>query len=70
MAKRRLSRRQQQRIEAAQSTYREDNDSLLGLVVSHRGGQILAELDSGDCVECKIKSNLGVLRSEGKCRGR
>jgi ribosome biogenesis GTPase len=59
MAKRRLSRRQKQRIEAAQSAYRESDAHRQGLVVSHQGGRILVELPAGDTVDCKIKSNLG-----------
>jgi len=59
MAKRRLSQRQKQRIEAAQSAYRENDAHRQGLVVSHQGGRILVELAPGDTVDCKIKSNLG-----------
>ncbi len=59
MAKRRLSQQQKQRIEAAQSAYRESDDHRQGLVVSHQGGRILVELEPGNCIECKIKSNLG-----------
>ena len=59
MSRRRLSRQQQQRIEAAQSA---DLKSLpQGLVVSHRGGRILVETDQQDSLECKIKSNLGTI---------
>ncbi len=61
MAKRRLSRRQQQRIDAAQRAVTQNDDYLLGLVVSHQGGQILAELASAEVIECKIKSNLGTI---------
>ena len=61
MAKRRLSRRQTQRIEAAQSAYRENDAHRQGLVVSHQGGRILVELAGGDTVDCKIKSNLGII---------
>ena len=57
MSRRRLSRQQKQRIEAAQSA---DLKSLpQGLVVSHRGGRILVETEQRESVECKIKSNLG-----------
>ena len=59
MAKRRLSQRQKQRIEAAQSAYRESDAHHQGLVVSHQGGRILVELAAGATVDCKIKSNLG-----------
>ena len=51
MAKRRLSRRQTQRIEAAQSAYRENDAHRQGLVVSHQGGRILVELAAGDTVD-------------------
>jgi len=59
MAKRRLSQRQKQRIEAAQSAYRQSDAHQQGLVVSHQGGRILVELDPGTTIDCKIKSNLG-----------
>jgi len=59
MAKRRLSQRQKQRIEAAQSAYRKSAAHRQGLVVSHQGGRILVELAPGDTIDCKIKSNLG-----------
>lgn len=59
MAKRRLSRQQKQRIEAAQNAYALSDAYPQGLVVSHQGGRILVELEPGNCLECKIKSNLG-----------
>ena len=59
MAKRRLSRQQQNRIRAAQDARSTSDQHLSGQVVSHRGGQILVELESGEVVECRIKSNLG-----------
>jgi ribosome biogenesis GTPase len=59
MAKRRLSRQQKQRIEAAQHAYALSDAYPQGLVVSHQGGRILVELEPGNCLECKIKSNLG-----------
>lgn len=61
MAKRRLSRRQQQRIHAAQQAVTQNDDFLHGRVVSHQGGQVLAELASAEVIECKIKSNLGTI---------
>ena len=61
MAKRRLSRRQQQRIHAAQRAVTRDQDFPRGLVVSHQGGQLLVELFTTDVIECKIKSNLGTI---------
>ena len=59
MAKRRLSQQQKQRIEAAQSAYRQSDHHQQGLVVSHQGGRILVELEPGILIDCKIKSNLG-----------
>jgi ribosome biogenesis GTPase len=59
MAKRRLSRQQKQRIEAAQHAYTHSDAHPQGLVVSHQGGRILVELEPGKCLDCKIKSNLG-----------
>ena len=61
MARRRLSQQQKRRIQAAQQAHSESRDHARGLVVSHQGKQIIVELDSGDTVECKIKSNLGVI---------
>lgn len=59
MAKRRLSQRQKQRIEAAQDAFRVSDAHRQGLVVSHQGGRILVELEPGNTIDCKIKSNLG-----------
>ena len=59
MAKRRLSRQQQNRIQAAQDARSLDDQHLQGRVISHLGGQLLVELETGDSVECRIKSNLG-----------
>ena len=59
MSRRRLSRRQQGRIEAAQDAWRDSDAHQQGLVVSHQGGRILVELDPSTALECKIKSNLG-----------
>ena len=59
MAKRRLSRQQQTRIRAAQDARSTSDQHTPGQVVSHRGGQILVELESEQVVECRIKSNLG-----------
>jgi len=59
MAKRRLSQRQKQRIQAAQSAYTQSDAHRQGLVVSHQGGRILVELEPGSSIDCKIKSNLG-----------
>lgn len=61
MAKRRLSRQQQNRIQAAQDARSISDQHLSGRVVSHRGGQVLVELESMEVVECRIKSNLGVI---------
>ena len=59
MARRRLSRQQQNRIQAAQDARFTSEQHLPGRVISHQGGQILVELESQAVVECKIKSNLG-----------
>ena len=61
MAKRRLSQQQKKRIKAAQQALASDADYAQGLVVSHQGGQLLVELDETAAVECKIKSNLGLI---------
>ena len=59
MAKRRLSQRQKKRIQAAQDARSVSEAHLPGTVVSHRGGQVLVELESTRVIECRIKSNLG-----------
>ena len=59
MAKRRLSQQQSKRIQAAQDALFASDEHQHGVVVSHQGGQILVELETGDNIECKIKSNLG-----------
>ncbi len=61
MAKRRLSQQQQKRIRQAQHALSANDGHERGLVVSHQGGQVLVELDSGANIECKIKSNLGAI---------
>lgn len=61
MAKRRLSRQQKNRIQAAQQASSQSGEHDQGLVVSHQGGQILVELDAAHIIECKIKSNLGTI---------
>ena len=61
MAKRRLSRQQKKRIEAAQQAHSVSDEFTRGLVVSHQGGQVLVELDDKTIVESKIKSNLGTI---------
>ena len=61
MARRRLSRQQQQRIRAAQAAHAVSGDIHQGLVITHQGGQVIVELDRDITVECKIKSNLGTL---------
>ncbi len=61
MAKRRLSQQQRKRIQAVQNASSESDAHRQGLVVSHRGGQILVELEDATTVECKIKSNLGTI---------
>lgn len=59
MVKRRLSQRQSKRIRAAQDALAISDEHQHGIVISHQGGQILVESESGDSIECKIKSNLG-----------
>ncbi len=59
MAKRRLSERQKNRIQAAQLEVSDSAEHQHGIVVSHQGGRILVELESGNTIDCKIKSNLG-----------
>ncbi len=59
MAKRRLSQRQKNRIQAAQQKVSESGEHQHGIVVSHQGGRILVELESSITIDCKIKSNLG-----------
>ena len=59
MARRRLSQQQSKRIQAAQEALSASAEHQHGIVVSHQGGQILVELEAGNSVECKIKSNLG-----------
>jgi ribosome biogenesis GTPase / thiamine phosphate phosphatase len=61
MAKRRLSHQQSRRIKNAQQTIDlDDENNLIGLVISHRGGQIEVEAESGQQnIMCKLRSNLG-----------
>ena len=59
MSKRRLSERQSKRIQAAQDAHSNSNEHRQGIVVSHQGGQVLVESETGINLECKIKSNLG-----------
>ncbi len=61
MAKRRLSQQQKKRIQSAQQAVSESGDYQQGLVISHQGGQVLAELETSDVITCMIKSNLGSL---------
>lgn len=61
MAKRKLSRQQKRRIEANRQAHSESRVHARGLVVSHQGGQVLVELESGTSADCKIKSNLGTI---------
>lgn len=59
MAPRRLSKRQKSRIRAAQQEVSASGEHQRGIVVSHQGGRVLVELESGDTIDSKIKSNLG-----------
>lgn len=58
MAKRRLSQQQKKRIQQAQDAQTDNAAHQSARVISHQGGQLLVELESG-YIECKIKSNLG-----------
>ena len=59
MARRRLSQQQKNRIQGAQQAVSESADYQQGLVISHRGGQVLAEIEKDKIITCMIKSNLG-----------
>ncbi len=61
MAKRRLSKQQSRRIKKAQQTLDlNDEKNRLGLVISHRGGEIEVEAaHDGQNIRCKLRSNLG-----------
>jgi ribosome biogenesis GTPase / thiamine phosphate phosphatase len=61
MAKRRLSHQQSRRIKNAQQTIDlDDENNLLGLVISHRGGLVEVEAASDhQNIMCKLRSNLG-----------
>ena len=61
MAKRRLSKQQSRRIKKAQLTIDlNDQNNLLGLVISHRGGEVEVEpADNSHNIMCKLRSNLG-----------
>ena len=61
MPKRRLSEQQKKRIQAAQLEDSASAEHQHGTVVSHQGGRILVEFESGISVDCKIKSNLGAI---------
>ena len=58
MAKRRLSQQQKKRIQQTQDAQTDNAAHQSAQVISHQGGQLLVELESG-YIECKIKSNLG-----------
>ena len=59
MAKRRLSKQQQKRIQSAQQASSADQNFEHGLILSHQGGQVLVETSAKGTIECLIKSNLG-----------
>lgn len=61
MPKRRLSEQQKNRIQAAQLEDSASTEHQHGTVVSHQGGRILVEFESGISADCKIKSNLGAI---------
>ncbi len=64
MARRKLSHQQKRRIEKAQQSINIDNENThIGLVISHRGGEV--EVQPNDRTEanihCKLRTNLGVI---------
>ncbi len=59
MAKRRLSQQQRKRIQQTQDAQTDNAEHQTGQVISHQGGRLLVELESGLNIESKIKSNLG-----------
>ena len=66
MAKRKLTKQQQQRIQAQQEKNRRsstDNDpgtnQQTGLVIQHHGKQAIIEDSQGHLIHCKIRQNLG-----------
>lgn len=59
MARRRLSERQQSRIRKNQDLQSDNSAHQPALVISHRGSLLKVELQTGQTVEAKIKSNLG-----------
>ena len=62
MARRKLSQRQQKRIQGAQDAISSsDDDHIEGLVISHHGGKIIVESDDAKLIECSVKSNLGAI---------
>ena len=62
MAKRRLSKQQKKRIQKAQDAVPSHSQNHSdGLVISHRGGVVLVETPDMNLIECKLKSNLGVI---------
>ncbi len=62
MARRRLSQQQKKRIQSAQdATHTSSDNHIDALVISHHGGNILVETVDTRLIECKVKSNLGVI---------
>ena len=62
MAGRRLSQQQKKRIQKAQDAVPVKSENHIeGLVISHHGGKILVETPDSKLIECKVKSNLGVI---------
>jgi ribosome biogenesis GTPase len=62
MARRRLSQQQKKRIQDAQDAVHTHSENHLDcLVISHHGGFILVETVDTRLIECKVKSNLGVI---------
>lgn len=62
MARRKLSQQQKKRIQMAQDAVPTNSENHIdGLVISHHGGAILVETSDAQLIECKVKSNLGVI---------
>ena len=61
MSGRRLSKQQRKRIRAAQQASSDNDAHRCGLIVSHQGGVVLAELESAEVVECHFRANLGTI---------
>ncbi len=62
MARRKLNQQQKKRIRNAQDVVLTNSENHMdGLVISHHGGFILVETIDTRLIECKLKSNLGLI---------